>query len=64
LTRERIVSRIRAEFLESPGLRLTVPQASRLFAVRRDTCQRLLEQLVHDGTLTRGNDERYGICPG
>ena len=44
--------RIRAEFAEMPGLKLTLPQASRLFNVERVQCQRILEGLVTHGDLS------------
>ena len=44
-------TRIRAEFAEMPGLKLTLPQASRLFNVERVRCQRILEGLVTLGDL-------------
>ena len=43
--------RIRAEFTEMPGMKLTLPQASRLFAVERVQCERILEELVTHGDL-------------
>ena len=51
LWRARLVDRARAEFLELPGMYLTLPQAQRLFGLRRDICQRVLETLVHEGFL-------------
>lgn len=44
--------RIRAEFAEMPGLKLTLPQASRLFNVDAGRCGRALEQLVARGSLS------------
>lgn len=44
--------RIRAEFAEMPGLKLTLLQASRLFNVERVRCQRILEGLVTHGDLS------------
>jgi hypothetical protein len=37
---EALVSRVRSEFIEMPGLRLTVPQAMRLWGLERASCQR------------------------
>ena len=45
-------TRIRAEFTEKPGLKLTLPQASRLFSVERVRCDRVLEGLVTKGDLS------------
>jgi hypothetical protein len=40
------VSRLRAEFLEMPGLRLTAEQVQRLCGLERTVCQIVLEALV------------------
>ena len=45
-------TRVSSEFLEMPGLRLTVVQAARLFSLDRERCRRLLESLVQSGELT------------
>ena len=50
-------TRIRAEYLEMPGMRLTLPQAARLFNLERVLCARVLQTLVSDGTLwTNGRE--------
>ncbi|HKF67468.1 MAG TPA: hypothetical protein VKB36_13085 [Vicinamibacterales bacterium] len=41
-----LVGRIRSEFLEMPGLRLTVLQASRLWGLDEDSCRRVIDALV------------------
>jgi hypothetical protein len=46
-----LLARIVAEFREMPGLRVTLPQAARLFGLETPRCEQLLELLVHDGTL-------------
>jgi hypothetical protein len=43
--------RIRAEFDEMPGLKLTLRQASRLFNVDVLTCERVMGQLMAAGEL-------------
>lgn len=43
---EQLATRIRAEYLELPGLRLTLSQASRLFGIERGECEHLLQELV------------------
>ena len=40
--------RIRAEYLEMPGLRLTREQAQRLWGLDADTCQQFLELLTSE----------------
>ena len=47
------VERVRAEFIEMPGLRLTVPQASRLCGLDQAVCDRAVEALVHRDFLRR-----------
>ncbi len=43
---EEIVSRIREEFREMPGLRLTPAQATRLWGLEHETCRQVIESLV------------------
>ena len=49
--------RIKAEFGEMPGLKLTLPQAARLFDLEYRQCELVLERLVRAGDLA--ND---GTC--
>ena len=46
-----LCTRVRAEFREMPGLKLTLPQASRLFSIEPTRCERVLDALVHAGHL-------------
>ena len=41
-----LVGRIRSEFLEMPGLRLTVTQASRLWGLEEGLCRRVIDVLI------------------
>lgn len=50
---ERLVRRIRAEFLEMPGLSLTIEQAQRLWSLDPDTCEALLKSLINSRFLRR-----------
>ena len=43
---EAMVRRVRTEFLEMPGLRLTFAQARRLWGLSEDDCERVIETLV------------------
>ena len=43
---KNMLERIRAEFLEMPGLRLTVEQVQRLCGAERTPCQAVLDALV------------------
>lgn len=62
-SRERLLRRVREEFREMPGMRLTGAQSARLFALAMPVCERVLAALVREGTLCRGGDGRYGIRP-
>lgn len=55
---ETLVQRVRAEFREIPGLRLTVAQAQRLWALDRATCEAVLSRLTETRVLTQGSDGR------
>lgn len=59
-SRERLRCRVQAEFEEMRGLRLSLPQAIRLFGLREDVCRRILDALIADGLLKRTSDEKYG----
>jgi len=48
---DALLNRIRGEFLEMPGLRLTCEQAQRLYGLDRALCQRALDWLVDAGFL-------------
>lgn len=66
-----VLRRIRAEYLEMPGLRLTSEQAQRLCGVERALCQRVLDALVEahflclkpDGTYARVTDGTHPPHP-
>jgi hypothetical protein len=58
-SRDQVLTRIRGEFLEMPGLRLTAAQAQRLWGLDPDTCAGLLELLVVQGFLSRGGRGAY-----
>jgi len=51
-----LVSLIRAEYLEIPGLSVTLPQAARLWNVDRGRCVDALEILMKEGFLRRSGD--------
>jgi|HubBroStandDraft_6_1064221.scaffolds.fasta_scaffold4190073_1 hypothetical protein len=63
---EGLLERIRAEYLEMPGWRLTPEQMQRLSSVERTRCKRVLNALVDakllcvksDGTYARLTDGR------
>ena len=41
-----LVGRVRSEFLEMPGLRLTLTQASRLWGLEERVCRSVVDALV------------------
>jgi len=43
---EAIIRRVRDEFHEMPGLRLTPAQATRLWGLERETCRKVIDALV------------------
>lgn len=51
-----LLTRIRGEFLEMPGLRLAPAQAARLWAMDRETSDRALRSLVDSGFLWQTPD--------
>ncbi len=60
----RTIERLRGEFLEMPGMRLTARQVQRLCGIDETICQVVLDALVEmkflrvnaDGTYTRSHD--------
>jgi hypothetical protein len=48
-----LIERAFGEFVEMPGLRLTLAQAKRLWGLDEPTCVRVLERLVEFGFLCR-----------
>ena len=54
-----LLARVRCEFLEMPGLRLTVAQAARLWDVDHHTACALLQALVDVRFLAQGRDGSY-----
>lgn len=71
VTRAQLLRRIKAEYLEMPGLRLTVAQAGRLWGLEPPACLDLLERLIGecflqrrpDGTYTRATDGLPATAP-
>jgi hypothetical protein len=56
-----ILQRIRAEFREMPGLKLTAAQATRLWHLDPNHSEALLNTLVIDGVLRKRADGAYLI---
>jgi len=51
LWHDDLVRRVRCEYLEMPGLALTLGQAQRMWNLHRGECERLLGDLVDAGFL-------------
>ena len=61
---EALLRRIRGEFREMPGMRLTIDQAMRLFMLDRHTCAGILDSLVAAHFLEQDRNGRYRIAHG
>ena len=60
---DSLVARVRSEYCEMPGLRLTFAQASCLWQVDVATCETLLDQLVLEGFLCKTDRGAYIAAP-
>lgn len=56
---EALLWGVRAEFLEMPGLKLTLAQAQRLWGVDRETCEAVIEELTASRFLARTRDGAF-----
>ena len=56
---EEVVDRLRAEFLEMPGMRLKREQVQRLCGLERNVCEAVLDSLVHADFLCVSADGHY-----
>jgi hypothetical protein len=54
-----LASRIRGEFREMPGLRLTFPQACRFWQLEAETCQAVLDLLLSEQFLLQTADGAF-----
>jgi hypothetical protein len=54
-----LIARVRGEYLEMPGLRLTLEQARRLWGLDSQSCRSVLGTLIENGFLARDTDGRY-----
>jgi hypothetical protein len=53
---DEVIRRVQGEFLEMPGLRLTEPQARRLWGLDAVSCSALLDALIDAEFLYRTRD--------
>ena len=54
-----VLGRVKGEYLEMPGLRLTIAQAQRLWGLDRSVCDALLGALVDTKFLFRTRDGAF-----
>jgi len=54
-----LMEQVRAEYAEMPGLSVTLPQAQRLWAVDRATCEEAFGLLISQGVLRRTSKGRF-----
>ena len=62
-TPDNLLTRVRAEYHEMPGLRLTLAQACRLWQVDATTCEGLLDTLIRQHFLARTRDGAFIAVP-
>jgi hypothetical protein len=58
-TTDEVLRRVQGEFLEMPGLRLTEPQARRLWGLDAASCDALLGALVESKFLFKTRDGAF-----
>jgi hypothetical protein len=56
---DQLIERVKAEFFEMPGLKLTGAQAQRLWALDAASCSALLETLVTTNVLFKTRDGAF-----
>ena len=57
---QALVEHVRAEFLEMPGLQLTLEQAQRFWGIDRAACQQVFDSLIEIGFLCVRPNGMYG----
>lgn len=61
---EALTTRVRGEYRDMPGMRLTIDQAMKLFMLDRKTCSGVLDSLVASRFLDRDDNGRYRRAHG
>jgi hypothetical protein len=59
---QQAFERIRADYLEMPGMRLTPQQVQRLSGLDHTLCRLILDDLVRANFLRMGMDGNYARC--
>ena len=62
VTFTELLRRIRAEYREMPGLRLTAPQAERLFGLDSDTWNAVVTVLLDARFLSRTHNGQFALA--
>jgi hypothetical protein len=60
----KLTQRIREEFEEAPGLRVTISEGARFWGLDESICEQVLTHLFAAGFLSRGSDSRYRQASG
>lgn len=63
MSNEMLVARVRREYRDMPGLRLTMAQACRLWHADTATCETALRSLVSEGVLLCTPDGAFIAAP-
>jgi len=58
---QKLVERVRREFSDMRGLSPTIAQATRLFHLADEECLEIFRQLLQEGFLVLGSDDRYRL---
>jgi len=58
---QKLVERVRREFCDMRGLSPTAAQATRLFHLAHEECLEIFRQLLQEGFLVLGSDDRYRL---
>ena len=56
---QQVLERLRAEYLEMPGMKLTIEQVQRLCGIEPTMCKRVLDALVRASFLCLKSDGTY-----
>ena len=59
VTHRQVLERIRAEYLEMPGMRLSIEQVQRLCGIDEGVCKSVMDSLVATKCLCRNPDGTY-----
>lgn len=54
-----LMERVQAEYVEMPGLSVTLPQAQRLWAIDPATCEEVFSRLIATRVLRRTSKGRF-----